>query len=111
MTEGGGPRDAIQGVELCGSDIKVGAKAVMRSVGTQLSACADRMLKKDARFSAGVRVSIKVAKTGKVAAIDLQPSKTVDPELLDCMNKVVAKTRFNRMCEAIDLNKTYQLGR
>lgn len=108
---GGGPRDAIQGVELCGTDIREGAKAVMRTVGKQLTQCADRVLKRDDKFSASVRVSIKVETTGKVAAIDLQPSNPVDAELLECMEKVVGGTRFPRMCEAIDLNKTYKLGR
>ncbi|HCH66785.1 MAG TPA: hypothetical protein DFR83_28540 [Deltaproteobacteria bacterium] len=108
---GGGPRESIQGIVLCGSSIKDGAREVMRKVGTQFSACADRMLKKDEKFSAAVRVSIKVEKTGNIAAIDLQPSKKVDNELLDCMNKVLAKTKFSQMCEAIDLSKSYQLGR
>ncbi len=109
MSVGGGPVDRITGVELCGDDIREGAKKVMHAVGTQLTTCADRMVNKDPDFEAGVRVSIKVAKTGKVAAIDLRTNHS-DPALVDCMEKVVAKTVFPRMCEAIDLSKSYTLG-
>jgi hypothetical protein len=110
MKVGGGPVDRITGVELCGDDIREGAKKVMHSVGTQLTTCADRMVNKNPDFEAAVRVSIKVAKTGKVAAIDLRTDNS-DPALVDCMEKVVSKTRFPRLCEAIDLSKTYKLGR
>lgn len=111
MGVGGGPNDRLRGVELCGPAIREGAKAVMRNVGKKLSRCADRVLKRDDKFSATVRVSLKVETTGKVAAIDLQPSSPVDAELLECMEKVVGGTTFQPMCEAIDLNKTYKLGR
>ncbi len=110
ISVGGGPSDKIAGLELCGEDIRKGAKSVMRTVGNQLTACADRMLKKDAGFSTGVRVAIKVERAGNVAAIDLRPSNTDDPEFIGCMENVLKKTRFPRMCEAIDLNKTYTFG-
>ena len=107
----GGPSDkGPKGIELCGDQIRDAVKSLMKHMGTKLSSCGDRMLKKDDKFSSAVKVSIAIETTGKIAAIDLQPSATDDPEFLSCLEKTIKRTSFPRFCEGVDLTKTYYFG-
>lgn len=107
---GGGPRDRLRGEEYCGEAMRDPVKMIMKQLGTQLRTCGDRMLKKDEGFSSSVKVSVAIEKTGSIAAIDLRPSNTDDPEFLGCIEKTIKRTRFPRFCQGVDLAKTYYFG-
>jgi hypothetical protein len=107
---GGGPRQRLQGEEYCGEEMREPVKMIMKQLGQQLRSCGDRMLKKDDRFSASVKVSIAVQKTGQIAVIDLQSLKTDDAEFLGCIEKTIKRTSFPRFCTGLDLAKTYYFG-
>jgi len=107
---GGPPRDRMYGEEYCGEEMREPVKLIMKQLGKQLRDCSTRMLKKDDKFSSSVKVSIAVDKTGKIAAIDLRPSNTDDPEFLGCIEKTIKKQTFPRFCTGVDLAKTYYFG-